>query len=154
VEANAVRSTFAPIWTKRPAPAAPPGDGVLFDGNGCSAPELLEMDRLEDVARGERANDRARPPPPPVGQQKQNASETPIRTPAPAGVPHPQKSRGLIHVPRRSEPARNPTAFRVISTLRPDYRWKLRPGPPRRMEPEMAARMISPRTSSTTAPRG
>src|SRR5659263_621271 len=48
--------------------------------------------------------------------RKQNARETPIRTPAPRSRAAPENTRGVIHVPMRSEPARNPTAFRVIST--------------------------------------
>jgi len=51
----------------------------------------------------------ARPPPRQVDSRKQNASETPISTPAPRRRAAPAKRRGVIHVPRRSDPARNPT---------------------------------------------
>ena len=47
--------------------------------------------------------------------RKQNARETPIRTPDPRSRDA-RKRAGVIHVPMRSEPARNPTAFKVIST--------------------------------------
>jgi len=71
------------------------GTEPFFEVMDVPLPELPEMDRLEDEPRGERPHDRRQARHPARwDSRKQNASETPIRTPAPAGAPRPQRGAG------------------------------------------------------------